>query len=159
VLSVDIPGQGRLDLRHLVLDYNGTLALDGKLIPGVAERLNRLACGPYDLGVRVITADTFGLAREHLGVVDCECLIIGADNQDQAKLEFIQGLGPENVAAVGNGRNDRLMLGAAALGLAIIGEEGAAVPALLAAHVACPSILAALDLLLHPLRLAATLRL
>ncbi len=60
--------------------------------------------------------------------------------------------------AIGNGRNDRLMLAAAALGIVIIGEEGAAVQTVLASRVACHDILSALDLLRQPQRLVATLR-
>ena len=60
--------------------------------------------------------------------------------------------------AVGNGRNDRLMLKEAALGIAVLQAEGAAAEALLAADVVAPDILAALDLLLAPEGLIATLR-
>jgi soluble P-type ATPase len=74
------------------------------------------------------------------------------------KLEYIAQLGRKTVAAVGNGRNDRLMLQAAGLGIAVIGPECAAAEALAAADIVAPNILAALDLLLNPLRLVATLR-
>ena len=67
-------------------------------------------------------------------------------------------LGGDNAVAVGNGRNDRLMLQEAALGIAVLQAEGAAVEALLAADLVAPDILAALDLLLVPGALTATLR-
>jgi len=57
MISLEIPGFGPLELRHLVCDYNGTLALDGQLLSGVAERVSALAA---QLDVHVITADTFG---------------------------------------------------------------------------------------------------
>jgi soluble P-type ATPase len=60
--------------------------------------------------------------------------------------------------AVGNGRNDRLMLQESALGIAVILNEGAAMQTLLCADVVCTDIVAALQLLIHPLRLTATLR-
>jgi len=47
---------------------------------------------------------------------------------------------------------------AAALGIAAVGPEGAAVDAPQASEVVTPSIQAAFDLLLNPLRLVATLR-
>jgi soluble P-type ATPase len=50
------------------------------------------------------------------------------------------------------------MLGEAALGIAVVGPEGAASASLAAADVVCGSILVALDLLLEPRALAATLR-
>ena len=70
---IDIPGHGPLPLRHLVLDYNGTLALDGNLVPGVAERLTELAAAPGALRVHVITADTFGQVRQQLAGLPCAC--------------------------------------------------------------------------------------
>jgi soluble P-type ATPase len=51
------------------------------------------------------------------------------------------------------------MLKQAALGIAVIQTEGAATAALLAAEIITPGIFDALDLLLHPDRLKATLRL
>lgn len=155
---IDIPGQGQLALRHLVLDYNGTLALDGVLLPGVAERLAILSAAPCALGIHVVTADTFGQVREQLAAVPCACHILGPGRQDQAKLDVVRALGAREVAAVGNGRNDRLMLEAAALGIAVLGREGASREAMAAARIVCPAILDALDLLCHPLRLVATLR-
>jgi hypothetical protein len=62
-MELAIPGFGRLRLEHLVLDYNGTLAVDGRPLPGVKTRLKRLA---RSLRIHVITADTFGKARSSL---------------------------------------------------------------------------------------------
>ena len=39
MLTVKIPGREELVLNHLVLDYNGTIAEDGAIIAGIAERL------------------------------------------------------------------------------------------------------------------------
>ncbi len=50
------------------------------------------------------------------------------------------------------------MLEKAKLGILVIQEEGAAPSTLLAADVVCTDIMSALNLLLHPLRLTATLR-
>ncbi len=155
MLTISIPGGATLIIEHLVLDYNGTLAVDGELLPGVAVRLNALAA---DVQVHVVTADTFGKAGAALDGVHCTLSILPPGGQDAAKLAVIQNLGPEHVAAFGNGRNDRLMLKTAALGVAVLGGEGASVATLLAADVVAPGIEPALDLLLHPLRLVATLR-
>ncbi|MDJ0781024.1 MAG: ATPase P [Desulfosarcinaceae bacterium] len=155
MIACEIPGMGPLRLRHLVLDYNGTLAVDGGLLPGVAERLQSLA---KDLSITVLTADTFGRAAQGLGDLPCELAILPEGSQDIAKREFVRGLGAEMCVCIGNGRNDRLMLETAALGVAVILGEGAAGSALLAADVVCTSITSALDLLVNPLRLAATLR-
>jgi len=78
---------------------------------------------------------------------------------DLAKRAYAQGLGALGCVCVGNGANDAWMLRAAAVGIAVIGPEGAAVSALQAADIVVVSITHALDLLLNPLRLVATLRL
>ena len=79
-------------------------------------------------------------------------------NQVKAKLDYIEGLGFDKVVAVGNGANDAAMIEHAALGIIIIGPEGAAVTSLLRADIAVSDIRSALELLIHPKRLVATLR-
>ena len=155
MISVDIPGFRKLELAHLVLDYNGTLALDGNLLPGVAERLASIAPA---LCIHVITADTFGLAKEQLAGLPVNFTITPAASQAEAKLQFVSGLGAHSVVAIGNGRNDRKMLSAAALGIALIQREGGAAETLASADVVSTSILDALELLRNPKRLVATLR-
>jgi P-type E1-E2 ATPase len=155
MIRIPIPGGETLAIEHIVLDYNGTLAIDGALLPGVTARLNALA---EEVQVHVVTADTFNKARAALMGMHCSLTILPPDGQDAAKLAYVQRLGPERTAAIGNGRNDALMLQAAALGIAVLEGEGAASAVLMAADVAAPGILPALDLLLHPLRLVATLR-
>lgn len=155
MLTISIPGGATLAIEHLVLDYNGTLAVGGALLPGVKARLNVLA---ESVHVHVVTADTFGAAAAVLAGMNCTLSILPPGGQDRAKLAYIQSLGPERTVAVGNGRNDRLMLEAAALGIAVLEGEGTATATLLAADVVTPGIEPALDLLLHPLRLVATLR-
>jgi hypothetical protein len=68
----------------------------------------------------------------------------------------VQSLGTEWTVCIGNGRNDHLMLEAAALRIAVLQQEGTAAEAL-TADVMVPDILAALNLLLQPRRLIATL--
>lgn len=155
MISIDIPGFRKLELAHLVSDYNGTLALDGKLLPGVADALSSLA---PNIRIHVITADTFGLAEAQLAGLPIELTITPVESQAEAKLQFVSELGANTVAAIGNGRNDRKMLSAAALSIALIQGEGGAVEALAGADVVSTSVLDALELLRHPQRLVATLR-
>jgi soluble P-type ATPase len=149
------PRRTALRLEHLVLDYNGTLAVDGEPVPGVKERLVALS---RQLEVHVVTADTFGRVRSALEGVPCELSILPPGEQDQGKLALVRRLGPSRCVCVGNGENDRLMLAEAALGVAVILAEGACVRAVVAADVVCTGILDALSLLEKPLRLVATLR-
>jgi len=155
MIEIEIPGYKMLRLEHLVLDYNGTLACDGSLLEGVEQRLNALS---EHLQVHVLTADTFGRVRSALSGIACELSILPQANQHLGKLNYVQKLGPDQTVCIVNGRNDRLMLQEAGLGIVVVQEEGAAVETLLAADVAATDILAALDLLTHPLRLVASLR-
>lgn len=155
MIAIDIPGFGRLELRHLVSDYNGTLAVDGQLLPGVAELLTRLAA---DIDVHVITADTFGLARAQLANLPVRLVIAPLEAQAETKLRYVEELGGAAVVAIGNGRNDHKMVGAVALGIALIQREGGSTATLNSAHLVCTSIVDALELLLQPKRLIATLR-
>ena len=155
MIEVAIPGYKTLQFKHLVLDYNGTLAVDGELLPGVKEALKGLA---EELQIHILTADTFGKVRSRVEGVPCELSILAVENQDTGKLDYVKGLGAQHTVCIGNGRNDRLMLKEAALGIAVLLEEGAALETLVSADVVSPSILSALELLTNPLRLTATLR-
>jgi len=156
VIELDVPGYKTLRLEHLVLDVNGTLALDGELLPGVPERLTKLQ--PL-LEVHLVTADTHGRQREidaHLGL---KGMRLRADAPEaEQKAEIVRSLGRESVVAIGNGANDAGMLRVAVLGIGVLGPEGLASAALAEADVLARDIDEALDLLLNPRRIVATLR-
>lgn len=155
MLEITVPGYRTLKLEHLVLDYNGTLACDGKLVDGVEERLAALS---EKLKIHVLTADTFGKAQAGLRNVPCALSILPAGDQAKAKLEYVRQLNLDSAVCIGNGRNDRLMLEEAVLGIAVVLDEGVALETLNAADLVCTGICSALDLLLNSLRLIATLR-
>jgi P-type E1-E2 ATPase len=155
MIEIAIPGFAELRLANLVCDYNGTLARDGRLLEDLRARLTRLA---EVLRVQIVTGDTFGTAREQLAGLPCEVLVLPAEDQAHAKLTLVRQLGPEGVVAIGNGRNDRLMLNEARLGIAVLGAEGAAAEGLSASDVVVRHAGDALDLLIHARRLVATLR-
>jgi len=152
---IDISGNDRLEIEHLVLDFNGTIAFDGQLIPGVGELVNRLS---EKIFVHVITADTFGSVIKSLSGVKCKIHIIQEGNQDKAKLEYVLSLGAGKTAAIGNGKNDALMLESSALGICVILNEGAFTGTLMKSDIVCTDIIDALSLFEKPLRLKATLR-
>jgi len=155
MIAIDIPGFGKLELAHLVLDYNGTLAVDGRLLPGVAEALSSLA---PSICIHVVTADTFGLAKTELAGLPVNLVVTPTEGQAEAKHQFVSELGAKTVVAIGNGRNDRKMLRAAVLGIALVQREGGAAEALTSADLVSVSILDSLELLCNPKRLVATLR-
>jgi len=156
MLVCEIPGRGELRLEHLVLDYNGTIACDGALLPDVVERLLLLS---QNLRIHLVTADTFGsVAKKTEGLPLGLTILTGSDHTKQ-KGALVERLGAERCAAIGNGANDAAMLEAAAVGIAVAQTEGCALSALRSADILCTSVTDALDLLLFPNRLRATLRL
>ena len=110
MLEIDIPGFGEVKLRHLVSDFTGTLSFNGKLIPGVRERLFSIA---EFLNIHVLTSDTFGTALSELEGIPCEAHILDGEYHDLQKEEYVERLGTGFVIAFGNGNNDRKMLRAA----------------------------------------------
>lgn len=152
--SIDLDfGQGRTKrFTHLVLDYTGTLALDGVLLPGIAERLAALA---KTLRITVLTADTFGKAKEQLAELPLDVHIV---DTGQDKADFVSRQSAERVIAIGNGRNDVPMMTLAGLRITVVGPEGAAAELLTVTDVAVTDVCHALDLINNPLRLKATLR-
>ncbi len=154
-IHLSIPGRGESVWRYLVLDLNGTLSADGIVIPGVAERIQALG---NTLEIHLLTADTRGTAQEIAHQLAIRCHRIGRHEQSAQKARFISSLGAESVVAIGNGANDSEMLALADLGIAVLGPEGTAVSALLRADIVVPDICTALDLLLNPQRVVATLR-
>jgi soluble P-type ATPase len=149
---IPIPGRAALELRDLVLDFNGTLAADGVLLPEVAALLRALA---PTLDIHVLTADTHGTAPSALAGLP---LTVRRVERGAEKRALVEGLGAPQVVAIGNGRNDEDMFQVAGLAVVVVGPEGASAGALAAAHVVVPDIRTALALLRKPKRLTATLR-
>jgi len=142
-------------LRYLVLDVNGTVAVDGRLVEGVAWRLAELH---RSVEVHMLTADTQGRQQVIDAQLGMKAMRITPEDEAAQKASLVRELGGEGVCAIGNGANDAEMLGEAKLAIAVLGEEGLAMETLNAADVVVPHVNAALDLLLNPLRLVATLR-
>jgi soluble P-type ATPase len=152
MLQIELPARGIIELRHAVFDVNGTLAVDGLLLAGVADRLKVLA---NLLAIHILTAGTHGNLPTLTQVLQYPFHLI-SNGQDKAR--FVQELGPAGVVALGNGANDASMLKLAAIGIAVMTDEGVAASALQAADLLVPGPLAAIDMLLRPKRLVATLR-
>jgi len=154
-MEINVPGKGILEITGIILDYNGTIAVDGFLIPGVQDVLNELS---KDIDIHIVTADTFGMARAELAGVRCSFKVLGLEKQSQAKLEYLMETGAGNTACIGNGRNDRLMLRESILGIAVIQAEGAFTETVMSSDIICPDIFSALEFFRKPKRLIATMR-
>jgi soluble P-type ATPase len=152
-ITITVPGRADLVLHRLLMDVNGTLTGRGRLLDGVQGRVESLRRA---LDVRLLSADTFGTLDDvasALGGVEVARVSSGAD-----KAALALELGADTCVAVGNGANDERLLASVALGIGVLGPEGAAPQTLAAADVVTASILDALGLLLDPKVLAATLR-
>jgi soluble P-type ATPase len=152
MLHVEIPGGDDLRLEHLVMDVNGTLSDRGQPIDGVRTPLRAIA---EDLAVHLLSADTFGTAEALAAELGAEFHRI---QSGEDKCAYIEQLGPRHCVAVGNGANDVPMFRAAGLSIAVLGPEGTHTDAIGTATIVCRSIAEALDLLLVPRALTATLR-
>jgi len=155
MIRINIPNREPMFAESLVLDYNGTLAINGQQINGVITLLGKLS---EHLSVHVITADTFGTVKKTFANTNINVKIIDGKEQGRQKADFVASLKPQSVVAIGNGANDAQMLKLATLGIAVVQAEGASVQALMNADIICTSIIDGLNLLLNPKRIAATLR-
>ncbi len=155
MIIVEIPGSGFLELEHFVTDFSGTLSEDGSLLPGIKDKLNELS---GKLQIHVLTSDTFGRAGKELKGVNCTLHVLEGEGHVIQKEKYILYLGVDKVVAIGNGNNDALMLKAAKLGIAVCLKEGCSRRAIEAAQIFVTSPVDAVDLLLSPKRLIATLR-
>ena len=155
MLRMEIPGRGVYTVERLVLDMNGTISTDGRISGKVRDKINLLA---KRLKVYILTADTRGDAEATVGRTTAELVRLDAGDEAPQKERFVKEIGPEKTIAVGNGYNDHLMVKEAALGIAVIGREGAAQETISNADVVVNEMVDALDLILKPLRHQATLR-
>lgn len=154
MIKIQIPGREELVLSHLVLDYNGTIAEDGNIIEGIRPRLAQLS---QNLSIYVITADTHGTAAKKCEGLPLQVLTFPTTQVGKIKAEEVQKLSG-GVVTIGNGFNDIQMSDAADLSICVMGEEGCCSALIAHTDVTVTSIESALDLLLIPSRLRATLR-
>ena len=155
MIRLNVPGVGEINLEHAVFDVNGTIALDGKLLPGISDLFQDLG---QHLNIHLLTADTHGKQAEIDQQLSLEAVRIQAGDERVQKADYVQLLGPEKTVAIGQGANDGSMLDAALIGICVISPEGTALETLLKADLVVPDIRAAIEILLNPTRLKASLR-
>jgi soluble P-type ATPase len=155
LIEIDIPGWGNLGIENIVLDLNGTIAMDGKIPLEVKEKINILS---QQVKIHILTADTQGTATEEVRDIRVALIRISEEKSKEAKFESLKNLNPENTVVIGNGNNDQLILKEAALGIIVLGDEGMSISAMKNADVVVKDVSNALDLFLKPKRLIATLR-
>ena len=131
------------------------LALDGDIIEGVPERLELLRSL---VDIIIVTADTRGRAQELGKTLRAKIHKVEPGDEQVQKLKLVQQLGSETTVSIGNGSNDASMLKEAILGICVLGTEGTSSKAIANCDLVISDINAALDLLIKPERLIATLR-
>ncbi len=155
-MFIEIPENRQYEITHLLLDYNGTIALDGEIFNDIKEKIRCVS--EMGVSVHILTADTNGTV-----IAACEGLSVQIDifekgNAAEKKEAVVVELGAENCMCIGNGYNDRRMFQACALSIAVLGVEGTSVAALNHADIVCREVIDAFDLILKNNRLIATLR-
>jgi len=155
MIEMTIPGRGNIKIYNLVMDVNGTIALDGNLLPGVVEKISILK---DRLDIWLLTANTHGSQKKIDLLLGIHSHIIQKGNEVEQKKEFLRNLNPETIIAIGQGANDIGMLEMAKIGICVISPEGTYGKTMLAADIITPDIISALELIENPLRLVATLR-
>ena len=154
-MKLSIQNFGEIDIKYLVFDYNGTLAIDGNLITNVDKYLIEFS---KKFEIYIITSDTNGSAAKNLKNLPVKLKILNSNNHIKEKENFIKSLDSSRVMAIGNGNNDSLMLKAAKIGVCLIQEEGASSKALFNSDIILKDINDFFDMLRNPKRLIATLR-
>ena len=155
MISIDIPGWGNMEIENIVLDLNGTIDTDGKIPIEVKEKIKSLA---EKVKVYILTADTQWTAGEETGEMNVKLVRISGEGSKMGKFDFLKTLIPEMTAVIGNGNNDERILKEAALGIAVVGDEGMSTLAMKNADLVVKNVSDGLDLFLKTKRLIATLR-
>jgi len=155
MISVTIPGWGELSIEYLMVDFNGTIALDGKSRKEAMEAIEKIS---RYVKVIVATADGYDTVDSELRGSDVTVIKVNKNASGSEKARIMKELGPEKTAAIGNGMDEAAMIKEAALGIAVIGGEGCATALLKQADIVVTNITEAFGLILHPERLVATLQ-
>lgn len=156
MINIDIPGREVLKIKNIVFDYNGTIAEDGILIPKVKDRIYQLV--DKNLNVYVLTADTNGSVRDECQGLPVSIEIFNRENASKEKKRIVESLGKDLTISIGNGFNDVDMFKSTALSIVVIGKEGCYSKAIFESDIVVLDIVDAIDLILKPNRIKATLR-
>jgi len=155
MIDVTVPGWGELSVEYLMVDFNGTVAVDGKLKKEVRDAIDKIS---RYVKVFIITADSYDSVDAELGASSVTFIKVNKNASGEEKAKVVRELGPEKIVAIGNGANDAAMLKEAALGIAVMGDEGCSTALIKEADIMVSDVVKAFGLILHPERILATLR-
>jgi len=155
MIEFTIPGKGRIRIKNIVFDVNGTIAIDGKIDEKIKKKLEKLA---QKVTVILLTADTYGTIEKEIGKTGIKIQKISSPGEVEEKEDFIKKLGEEQTIAIGNGENDRLMLKRAILGICVVDKEGASSKAVKNSDIVVYGRETVFELIDNPQRIIASLR-
>lgn len=155
MLNFSIPGQDDVIIENLLIDFNGTLAIDGILHEDIEDRLIELS---KIVNIVIVSADTNGTVSSQLEDLPVEVKTFEGTNVTEQKKQILRDYNPIRTAAIGNGFNDHKMMREARLAIAVIGEEGMYSNLFSFSDIFVHDIHDALDLFLKPNRIIATMR-
>ncbi len=155
MIEFTIPGRGRMRIKNIVFDVNGTIAIDGKIDEKIKKKLEKLA---QKVTVILLTADTYGTIEKEMGKTGIKIQKISSPGEVEEKEDFIKKLGEEQTIAIGNGENDRLMLKRAILGICVVDKEGASSKAVTNSDIVVYGRETVFELIDNPQRIIASLR-
>jgi len=154
MLKIEIPGRKILNIENIIFDFNGTLALDGKLNDNTKTLLNKLK---ELVNIYILTADTYGTVLEQCKDLGFQVKIFSQKSSSLCKKKIVKSIKGDKIA-VGNGFNDIEMFKVSELSIAIIGKEGCCSKLLKYCDIVVTSIEDVFDLFFNPSRIKATLR-
>lgn len=155
MINIDIPGRRNYSIENVVFDYNGTIAVDGKISETVKEKINILS---KMANIYVLTADTYGSAAKECEELNLTLKTFPKGNAADFKARIVSELGSDKTICFGNGYNDIKMFDIALLSVAILEAEGMCSALLQKSDVLVKTIEDGINLLLKPNSLIATLR-
>ncbi len=154
MIAIEIPGRPTMRIEHVLLDFNGTIAVDGTVPGQTAALIRQLA---ESVHVAVLTADTYGTARAQCAELGVEVVTFPREGAAAFKQDFARQLAG-GIACLGNGFNDIGMFEHADLPIAVLDAEGMCAALIPHALIVARSMDEGLQLLLRPDRIKATLR-
>ncbi len=154
MISIQRSGMENLDIHYVLIDFEGTLAMDSRVHPKAKEKVNLLS---KRATIYILTKSNREKVEKSLRKMKVDIVYVTEGDASQQKLNVLQRLGPHLTAVIGNGLDDLQMMDQAGLGMCVIGKEGSSAEAVAKADLVVTNVLDALDFLLKPLRQRATL--
>lgn len=142
MITISIPEfKEELNIEHLVLDFNSLVSIDGTLIVGVKERLQRIN---QQLKIHIITGNSFGAVAELLKDIPCRIILLQHIEERVEKVNYLKRLNSVSVISIGN--IDEQFLKSSAIGITIIQDEDSPIENIIGKQMVSNDILSALDI-------------